>query len=81
MWPNTKVSDAAEPHSLLRLVRLEFLSHAKTWKLPADWTGVRTVQITNVSVDGAALVGTAEVKDGEVALTLAPGQAVVITAQ
>jgi hypothetical protein len=27
---NAKVRDAAEPYSLQRLVRLEFLSHAKT---------------------------------------------------
>ena len=53
----------------------------KTWKLPADWTRVRTVRITNVNLESVTSQETAEVKDGEVALTLAPGQAVVITAQ
>ena len=51
----------------------------KTWKLPADWMRVRTVQITNVTVDGLTSAGTAEVKNGELALTLAPGQAELIT--
>ena len=53
----------------------------KTWKLPVDWVGVRTVQLTNVAVDSLTAVGTAEAKDGEVALALAAGQAVVITPQ
>src|SRR6266849_1888619 len=51
----------------------------KKWKLPVDWMRVKTVQLTNVTVDNVTSVGTAEVKDGEVALALAPGQAVVIT--
>ena len=46
-----------------------------------DWMHVKTVQITNVTVDSVTSVGAAEVKDGEVALTLAPAQAVVITPQ
>jgi len=45
----------------------------KTWKLPVDWTRVRTVRITNVSLENLTSQKTAEVKDGEVALTLAPG--------
>ena len=53
----------------------------KTWKLPVDWIRVKSVQITNVTVDSVTSVGAAEVKDGEVALALAPGQAVVITPQ
>jgi len=53
----------------------------KTWKLPVDWMRVRTVQITNVTVDSVTSAGTAEVKDGEVALTMKPGQAVVISPQ
>ena len=53
----------------------------KTWKLPVDWMRVRSVQITNVTVDSVTPVGAAEVKDGEVALALTPGQAVVITPQ
>ena len=53
----------------------------KTWKLPADWTRVKTVQFTNVTVDGVTPTGSAEVKDGEMALSLALGQAVVITPQ
>jgi hypothetical protein len=50
----------------------------KTWKL-ADWMDVKTVNLTNVTVDDLTPVGSAEVKDGEVTLTLAPGQAVMIT--
>jgi hypothetical protein len=53
----------------------------RTWKLPADWTRIKTVQLTNVTVDSVTPAGAAEVKDGELALALAPGQAVVITAQ
>jgi hypothetical protein len=51
----------------------------KTWKLPVDWAGVKTVHLTNVTVDGVTSVGNAEVKNGEVAFTLTPGRAVVIT--
>jgi len=40
---------------------------------------LRTVQLTNVTVYRLTPVGTAEIKDGEVALTLAPRQAVVIS--
>jgi hypothetical protein len=53
----------------------------KAWKLPADWSGTKTVQITNVTVDGVTAGETAEVKDGELVLTLAPGQAVTITSR
>jgi hypothetical protein len=51
----------------------------KTWKLPLDWTRVKTVQLTNITVESVAPAGATEVKDGELALKLAPGQAVVIT--
>jgi len=40
---------------------------------------VKTVRITNVTVESLTPAGTAEVKDGELALALAPGQAEVIT--
>ena len=44
-------------------------SHAgyerKTWKLPLDWMRVKTVQLTNVTVDRLTPVGTAEIKDGD----------------
>ena len=53
----------------------------KTWKLPVDWMHLKTVQLTNVTVDRLTPVGTAEVKDGEVALTMKPAQAVVISPQ
>ena len=51
----------------------------KVWKLPTDWTEVKTVRLANVTVEAITPVGTAEVRDGELALTLAPGQAMVIT--
>jgi hypothetical protein len=53
----------------------------KTWKLPVDWPRVKTVQLTNVTVDSVTPMGAAEAKDGEVALALVPGQAVVIAPQ
>jgi hypothetical protein len=53
----------------------------KAWKLPADWIGVRTVRLANVTVDSITAAGTAEVKDGDLALALTPGQAVVIAQQ
>ena len=53
----------------------------KAWKLPVDWMRVKTVQLTNVTVDRLTPVGTAEIKDGEVTLALAPGEAVVLTPQ
>jgi hypothetical protein len=40
---------------------------------------VRTVRLANVTVDSITAAGTAEVKDGELALTLTPGQAALIT--
>ena len=59
-------------------------SHAgyerKTWKLAADWIVVKTVKLTDVTVDSLTPVGSAEISDGEVTLKLAPGQAVLITA-
>jgi len=38
-----------------------------------------TFWLANVTVDGISAAGTAQVKDGELALALAPGQAAVIT--
>ncbi len=51
----------------------------KVWKLSADWTGVKTVRLANVTVDAITSAGTTEVGDGKLALTLAPGQAMVMT--
>jgi hypothetical protein len=51
----------------------------KKWKLGADWMDGRTVNLTNVNVDGLAPAGSAEIKDGEVTLALTPGQAVMIS--
>jgi hypothetical protein len=51
----------------------------KAWKLPADWMRVKTVQLANVTVDSIAPAGTAEVQEGELALTLGAGQAAMIT--
>jgi hypothetical protein len=42
---------------------------------------VKTVGLANVAVEGVTPAGTAEVKDGALTLTLAAGQAVVITPQ
>jgi len=53
----------------------------KAWRLPADWVGVRTVRLTNVTVDRITAAGTVDVKGGELALALTPGQAVLITRQ
>jgi hypothetical protein len=53
----------------------------KAWKLPVDWIGARTLRLANVTVDSITAAGTAEVKDGELALALTHGQAVVITRQ
>jgi hypothetical protein len=51
----------------------------KTWKLSGEWTRVKTVQLTKVAVESLAPAGTAEVKDGEVSIALAPGEALMIT--
>jgi hypothetical protein len=51
----------------------------KTWRLAADWARVKRGQLTNVTVDALTPAGSAEVKDGEITLALAPGQALVIT--
>ena len=51
----------------------------KAWELPVDWIGVRSVRLANVTVDSITAAGTVEVKDGDLALALTPGQAVVIT--
>ena len=40
-----------------------------------------TFWLADVTVDGISAAGTAEAKDGELALALAPDQAVVITRQ
>jgi hypothetical protein len=53
----------------------------KAWKLASDWMNVKTVNLVTVTVDRLTPAGSAEVKDGEVTLTLAPGQAVMITRQ
>ena len=54
---------------------------SKTWRLAADWAHVKTADTTKVTVDSLTPAGTAEIKDGQVALTLAPGQAVMVIAQ
>jgi len=53
----------------------------KSWELPTDWKGVKTAKLTNVTVENVTPAGTADVEDGKVALSLAAGQAVLITAQ
>jgi hypothetical protein len=42
---------------------------------------VKTVQLTNITVDSLTSLATAEVKDDQLVLTLTPGQAVRITPQ
>ena len=51
----------------------------RAWELHVDWIGVRSVRLANVTVDSITAAGTVEVKDGDLALALTPGQAVVIT--
>jgi hypothetical protein len=53
-------------------------SQRKAWKLPKDWTGVKSARLTTVTVDRLTPAGTAEMSEGELVLTLAPGQAVMI---
>jgi hypothetical protein len=48
------------------------------WQLPGDWRQVKTVQITNITVDRLTPAGAAEIKEGKLALTLTAGQAVRI---
>ena len=50
----------------------------KTWKLPADWARFKTVRMTNVTVESLTPAGMAEIRDGEISLALAAGQAVMI---
>jgi len=52
----------------------------RTWKLPATWARVKTARMANVTVESLTFAGTVEVKDGEVTLALAPGQALKLTA-
>jgi hypothetical protein len=54
---------------------------SKTWKLPAEWMRVRTATMSNVTVNSLAAARTVEIKDGQVMLALAPGQAVVLSAE
>jgi hypothetical protein len=51
----------------------------KLWKVPAGLLSARTFTLTTVTVDTLRLTRTAEVRNGEIALALAPGQAVMIT--
>jgi hypothetical protein len=53
----------------------------KTWRLPPDWGRVQGVRVAKVAVDGITPGGAAEVKDGELALALATGEAEVVTAR
>ena len=53
----------------------------RTWELPADQHRFKTVKMTDLTVDRLTPGGTAEVKDGKFSLTLAAGQAVIITLQ
>jgi hypothetical protein len=53
----------------------------KTWNLPADWLRVKTVRLTNVTVENVTPAGTTEPREGVLALALAAGQAVMITPQ
>jgi hypothetical protein len=51
----------------------------KIWKLNPDWSAAKVLRLTNVTVDGLTAAGSTEIKEGEIALTLAPGQQVMIT--
>jgi hypothetical protein len=51
----------------------------KTWKLPADWARVKTARLANITVESVTEVGTAEVNNGVVTLTLTAGQEMMIT--
>jgi hypothetical protein len=51
----------------------------KSWRLPADWLRVKTAETTNVTVDHLTSAGTVASSDGEVTLTLSPGQALILT--
>lgn len=51
----------------------------KTWKLPATWGRVKTARLTNVTVERLTPAGTLEIQDGALTLTLAAGQAVMLT--
>lgn len=53
----------------------------KTWRLPPDWEQVQDVRVVKVAVDEIAPGGAAEVKEGELALSLAAGEAEVVTAR
>ena len=52
---------------------------SKTWKLPTDWTRVKTARCANITVESVTEAGTAEVNDAALTLTLTAGQAMVIT--
>ena len=52
---------------------------SKTWKLPADWTRVKTARCANITVESVTEAGTAEVNEGALTLRLTAGQAMVIT--
>ena len=51
----------------------------KTWKLPPDWKTVKTVQLSNITVESITPAGMVEVKDGELTLSLLPAQAILVT--
>jgi hypothetical protein len=53
----------------------------KLWKVPNDFQSAGKVTLATVTVDNVGPTGTAEVTNGEIAITLSPGQAVMITKQ
>ena len=53
----------------------------KLWKVPANLMSDGMVTLTNITAESLRTAGTTEVRDGELAMTLAPGQALMITRQ
>ena len=53
----------------------------RLWKVPAGLMSAGTVTLATITVDTVSITGTTEIKNGEIALSLAPGQAVMITLQ
>jgi hypothetical protein len=51
----------------------------KSWRLPAEWIGVKAVLVSTVTVESVTEAGTAEINGGELGLTLAAARAEVIT--
>jgi hypothetical protein len=53
----------------------------KTWELPAEWKGVKSANLVRITPESLEPAGEAAIADGELTLTLKPGEEMMVVAK